>query len=200
MSKTADRCNHRVDSFVAAVNLSPREPLFAEEIPEPCRLPESEWPDAFHWQVVPSAEARWLSEVEARLSFQLPPTFRSLIARYVFPSFEVGPLTLYSVGVSEPDESGMEFRLAIFKDPFMSPFLFKNRLMPFARPADWSYDPVCFDFRSPNRKSEPAVLRIDHEEILCNERLRVVETISPAFHELMEELTLQLQKKRVTNS
>ena len=40
-----------------------------------------------------------------------------------------------------------------------------------------------------------AVVRVDHEEILCNERLRIIETISPAFHELMEDMTRALQKK-----
>jgi hypothetical protein len=200
MSETADRCHRRVDSFVAAVNSSPREALFAEEIPEPCKLSEFEWSNMFNWQIVRSVEAEWLPDVERRLPFRLPPTFRSLIARYWFPSFEVGPLTLHSVGVSSPDENGMEFRLAIFKDPFMSPFLLKNGLLPFARPVDWSYDPVCFDFRSANKKSEPAVLRVDHEEILCHERIRVVESISPAFHELMEDMTRQLQNKLTTSS
>jgi hypothetical protein len=103
------------------------------------------------------------------------------------------------VGVRNADETGMEFRVAILKDPFMSPFLLKNELLPFARPADWSYDLVCFDFRASNRKSEPAVLRIDHEEILFNERIRVVESISPAFHELMEEITRQLRTKPAAN-
>jgi hypothetical protein len=200
MSKIADLCDRRVDAFVAAVNFSPREALFEEEIPELCRMSQSGSPDWFQWQIVRSTGAEWLPDVERRLPFRLPPTFRSLISRYLFPSFEVGPLTLYSVGVSDPDESGMEFELAIFKDPFMSPFLLKNGLLPFARPADWSYDPICFDFRSSNRKSEPAVLRIDHEEILCNERLRVVETISPAFHELMEEMTHKLQNNPAINS
>ena len=199
MSKTADLCDRRVDAFVAAVNSSPPEPLDEDEIPAACVLPQSESSSDGDWRIVPSSDAEWLPEVESRLPFRLPPTFRSLIARYQFPAFEVGPLTLYSVGVSDPDETGMEFRLAIFKDTFMSPFLLRNGLLPFARPADWSYDPVCFDFRAANRKSEPAVLRIDHEEILCFDRLRIVETISPAFHELMEEMTRKLQNKPAAN-
>jgi hypothetical protein len=200
MSKTADRCHRRVDAFVAAVNFSPPAPLYDDEIPPACILPQRKSSRAVNWQIVPSADAQWLPDVESRLPFRLPPTFRSLIARYQFPAFEVGPLTLYSVGMGDPAETGTEFRLAIFADQFMSPFLLKNGLLPFARPADWSYDPVCFDFRAANRKSEPAVLRIDHEEILCNERLRIVEAISPAFHELMEEMTRQLQNKPATNS
>jgi hypothetical protein len=199
MSELTNLCDRRVDAFVAAVNSSPRESLFENEVPPECVVSlEEEFGDAI-WQIVPSASAEWLPEVESRLPFPLPSTFRSLIKRYLFPSFEVAPLTLFSVGVRDPESTGMEFKSAIFADRFMSPFLLRNGLLPFARPGDYSYDPVCFDFRAPNRKSEPAVVRIDHEEILCNERLRVVESISPAFHELTEEMT-RLLKNRPTNA
>ena len=200
MSKKTELLDQRVDAFVAAVNSSPRGPLPVEEIPEPCKLSQSEAPDWFDWQIVRSTSTEWLTDLERRLPFRLPPTFRSLIARYLFPSFEVGPLTLYSVGVSDPDSTEMELKLAIFADSHISPFLLRNRLLPFARPADWSYDPVCFDLRNPSRKSEPPVLRIDHEEILCNNRLRVVELVSPRFHELIEDITRQLRSKAAVDS
>jgi len=191
MNKTESSANQRVDAFVNAVNCSPRETLFLAEIPEPCRLSESEWQRSFHWQIVSAAEASWLPELEGRLPFPLPPTLRSLISRYLFPSFEAGPLTLYSVGCES--DPLMEFRSAILGDRFMSPFLLKNGLLPFARPADGSYDPVCFDLRGSRRKNEPALVRIDHEEILCNERLHVVESLAPGFDVLLEEVTRQLR-------
>ena len=80
----------------------------------------------------------------------------------------------------------------------MSPFLLKEGLLPFARPEDWSYDPVCFDYRRSQRKLEPAVVRIDHEEILCNERIRVVEVLAKGFDALLEELTRALPGKTAT--
>lgn len=195
MSSRVPEADFRVDAFVEAVNSSPHEVLFREEIPEACLQSEAEWPGAFHWQMAHSTDADWLAEVEHRLPFSLPPAFRSLLARYLFPSFAAGPLTFYSVGVRSPDSHGMEFRVAIFADRYMCPFLFKNGLLPFARPADVSYDPVCFDFRSSHRKSEPAVVRIDHEEILCNDRLRVREVISPAFDVLIAKMTKDLRSK-----
>jgi hypothetical protein len=128
--------------------------------------------------------------VEGRLPFRLPRTFRSLISRYLFPSFEIDPIKFFSVGA--PEES-TEFQFAVFGDRYMSPFLFKNGFLQFARPAGGSYDPVCFDFRASARKSEPAVVCIDHEEILCNERIRVTESLSPSFHLLIEEFARHLQ-------
>src|ERR1700731_559492 len=129
MSKVTELLDRRVDAFVAAVNSSLREPLPAEEIPGPCKLSQSDLPDWFDWRIVRSPSADWLPDLERRLPFRLPPTFRSLIARYLFPSFEVGPLTMYSVGLSDPDPTGMELKCAIFADPHMSPFLLKNRLL-----------------------------------------------------------------------
>lgn len=195
MSKTSDLAQRRVDAFVGAVNSSPRSILARAEIPEQCRLSEGEWPGTFNWQITLSAGADWLPKLEGRLPFRLPPTFRSLIARYLFPSFETGPLTFYSVGVRDSDSHGTEFRLAIFGDHVMSPLLLKHGLLPFARPADGSYDPVCFDYRVSRRRLEPAVLRIDHEEILCNERIRIVESLAQGFDMLIEETTRQLQSR-----
>lgn len=62
-----------------------------------------------------------------------------------------------------------------------------NGLIQFARPLDWNYDPVCFDagFRAKNR--EFPIVRIDHEEILCNNRIRVKERLSDSFLALVLE-------------
>ena len=147
----------------------------------------------------PAMERRGSLSRRLRSRFDYLPAFRSLIARYLFSAFEAGPLVLYSVGVRDPKSTGEEFRYAIF-DAIMFPFLLDKGLLRFARPHDWSYDPVCFDFRNANRKSEPGVVRVDHEEILCNDRLCVIETISPAFHELMEDMTGSLQNDRKTRS
>ena len=194
MSKTADLSHQRIDAFVAAVNAAERESMPFEDVPEACRRKEidlygwhSGWCD---WQIVPSGNVEWLAGVESRLPFRLPPTFRSLISRYSFPPFEIGPIKFLSVGA---EETHTEFRFAVFADRFMSPFLFKSGFLQFARPAGGSYDPVCFDFRASARKSEPAVVCIDHEEILCNERIRVTESLSPSFYLLIEEFTRRLQ-------
>lgn len=200
MSKSKDVCGSRVDAFVNAVNLSPRPALSGDEIPEPCRLSAGTWRGTFDWQIVPSERSDWLPDVERRLPFRLPPSFRSLIARYTFPSFVAGSLTFYSVGLADPRPGSCEYRLAIFGDRFMSPFLFNQGLLPFARPEDGSYDPVCFDCRHSKRKLEPAVVRIDHEETLCNERIRVVASLGRGFDVLLEELTRDLKARTEARS
>ena len=96
MSKTTDICDRRVDAFVAAVNSSPRETVRPPEVPPECVISTSD--DLVDWHIVPSNGAPCLAELEASLPFRLPASFRSLIARYLFPAFEAGPLVLYSVG------------------------------------------------------------------------------------------------------
>jgi len=195
MGKLDSVTDDRVDAFVSAVNYSPREPRFLEDIPAKCVLSESEWPESFHWRVVASDGASWLAEVERQLPFPLPPTVRSLISRYLFPSFDAGPLMFFSVGCDA--DRLREFRWAICGDRHMSPFLLKNGFVQFARPAGGSYDPVCFDFRGSRRNREPSVVRIDHEEILCNERLRILETLAPGLDVLLDETTKQLRSATV---
>ena len=70
--------------------------------------------------------------------------------------------------------------------------LWENGYLPFARPEDSSYDPVCFHCVNVSGASEPAVVRIDHEEVLCRNRIRVQQVLSPAFHLLLEDMTAQL--------
>jgi hypothetical protein len=193
MAKARNSCDAIVDAFVAAVNVAPRESLPSEDLPATCVLSAAGEPDTFDWQIARSDDANWLAAVEARLPFRLPPTFRSLIARHTFPRFESGPFTFYGVGLPHPESNPDEFRSAIFLDKTMSSFLLTQGLLPFTRPADGSYDPVCFDCRGSRRRSEPAVVRVDHEEVLCNDRLRIVSQLGEGFDALLEKQTRELQ-------
>src|SRR6266478_990770 len=176
MSNRQKMADMRIDAFVAAVNASSKAELSCDSIPELCRLVG---PDGFcDWRIVPSQAASWLPELEGQLPFGWPLTFRSLISRYLFPSFECGPLRFYSVGVTVPVEQSNELRIAVVRDRPLLTVLWKSGYLPFARPADCSYDPVCFDFSKNKNSSEPAVVRIDHEEILCRERIRIKEVVS----------------------
>ena len=81
---------------------------------------------------------------------------------------------------------------AVFRDEAMVAVLWEHGYLPFARPEDSSYDPICFDFTMGFGGDEPAVVRIDHEEILCRENIRVVQVLSPGFRFLLEKLTIEL--------
>jgi hypothetical protein len=133
--------------------------------------------------------------LESQLPFRWPLTFRSLISRYLYPSFVCGPLQFYSLGVTDPIEEFNELRIAVLRDRPLLTVLWKHGYLPFARPADGSYDPVCFDCRKNIQSTEPPVVRIDHEEILCRERIRIEQVVSPAFYLLLEAMTSNLSTR-----
>jgi hypothetical protein len=47
------------------------------------------------------------------------------------------------------------------------------------------YDSVCFDTSSRKKNRDCRVVRIDHEEILCNSRIQLVAEVAPSFKELV---------------
>jgi len=47
------------------------------------------------------------------------------------------------------------------------------------------YDPVCFDIKSRKKNGECRIVKIDHEEILCNNRVKLVAELAPSFRELV---------------
>lgn len=170
-----------VDAFVAFINSRPRDLRLKNEVPPSVRLP-AEDEDYTSWQII-QCESPWLSELEQSLPHRLPATFRSLISRYCFPSLEVGPIVLHA-NTSEGSEY-FEFRKRLFHDRTMSPFLLQHGFIQFGKPADWSYDPVCFHV-VPRSKREYPIVRLDHEEILIRNRVRIMASIARSLREVLE--------------
>jgi hypothetical protein len=46
-------------------------------------------------------------------------------------------------------------------------------------------DPVCFDIKSGTNSKDYRIVKIDHGEILCNYRVKVVKEIAPSFSHLV---------------
>ena len=156
--------------------------------PALCRVPAPDDAEVCDWRIVPVPEAGWLPALEARLPYPFPPAFRVLNGSDVFPSFECGPLAFYSVGVEEPAQD-TDFQVAVFRDRMRNEVLWQHGYLPFARPADWSYDPVCFDCRHRSPSLEPTVVRIDHEEILCHGRIQIKSDLASALDQLVDRMT-----------
>jgi hypothetical protein len=176
-----------IERFVEKINARPREPENPESVPVPCRLPCSDYPDAFEWQMVRSHESSWIRGLEQRAGLRFPTVFRELIGDYLFPQFTCGPLTIYAVGLSEqsPQFEFEDLRGVIFKDDALTNFLLPRYMLPFARPYTLDYDPICFDFREDPKSKDAPVIRVDHEAIFIKNRLRISEHIAPSFRELL---------------
>jgi len=71
------------------------------------------------------------------------------------------------------------------KDKIIARVTTDNGLIHFARASEGTYDPICFD--SKKRKGrECEIVRLDHEEILLHEKIKVVEDVAPSLKEFME--------------
>jgi len=57
----------------------------------------------------------------------------------------------------------------------------------FGKGPDMDYDPVCFDLKSRTKRKDYRIVKIDHEEILCNYRVKVVAELAPSFEHLVRQ-------------
>jgi hypothetical protein len=72
----------------------------------------------------------------------------------------------------------------IFRDKGLSDELLPNGFIQFAFGPPVDYDPICFQTNCKTADDYP-VVRVDHEEILCNFRIKVTEKIAPSFREFV---------------
>jgi len=179
-----------IDSFVERVNRSPREPKFAEELPVWLRREQEQdyGPGkgylAYDWQILETGHNEWIEALERNLPFPFAPSFRSLVRRYVYPDFTVGPLWLFA-NTGQPLYG--EMSEAVLRDKHLSRVLVEHGYLHFARPETGDYDPICFDTGRRLKGGEHPIVRIDHEAILCDSRIGNVRVIAPSFLEFVRE-------------
>lgn len=131
-----------------------------------------------------------LEPLYAKLPARFPPLYECLALSYRWPDLDLQTWRLTGNPLGA-DLSGLLENM--FRDKFLTTFLLKNGYMPFGQGPDIDYDPVCFDLRS-RKKGEFAITKLDHEEILCNERIRVVAQLAPTFERLVLD-TIEAAKR-----
>src|SRR5690606_21606695 len=114
-----------------------------EEVPVRLRGGPADSERRVDWTFQRLQAAPWIESLETGLPRPFPPSFRSLVTRYMFPAFDLGPVHLFA-NTGEP-ELEEELAARLFADPAMSEGLLANGFVQIGRPVDGSYDPVCFD-------------------------------------------------------
>lgn len=176
-----------IDRFVETINRSEREPKWAEEIPADLRIDssdivlQSEERKVYDWQIQRADQVDRTAAFEAQFAVRFPRSFRSLITRYRYPDLTVGPLWLFA---NTGEDIPVEMSRSLVCDSHLTAPLLQNGYLPFARPESQGYDPICFDTRRRSSGEYP-IVRIDHEAVLCYNRVRVVETIAPSFVQIV---------------
>ena len=165
-----------VDEFVRYLNGAGFEPKFPDQLSEELRTSGADY-EMFRWQIRPASSNHWVETLTQQLPQQWPDPYRSLIERYRFSNFEVGPLMFFS---NSGHALFYELKDKVFKDRGLFPTLHKNGFLQFGIPHETNYDPVCFDMKRRNQGDAP-IVQLDHEEILQWNRIRVVGEIAPSF-------------------
>jgi len=127
-------------------------------------------------------DASQLEPLRAKFLARLPPLFEQLVLSYRWAEVDLQSFRLLA-NPPGPDLSGLLSEMT--KDLAFRKSLPAAGFIQFGKGPDVDYDPVCFDVRARTKGHDYKIVKIDHEEILCNNRIRVVAELAPSFEQLM---------------
>ena|SRR6185437_15603060 len=123
-----------------------------------------------------------LNHLYEKLPARFPPLFEELVLDYRWAEID---LRMYRLLPNPPGPDFSGLFLQISGDPAFWELLPQNGYLQFGRGSDADYDPVCFDLSARKQNGEYAIVKIDHEEILCNHRIKIVQEMAASFRDLV---------------
>lgn len=136
-------------------------------------------------------EQSCLEVLYAQLPAPFPPLFERLVLTYRWAEVDIGTYTLLA---NPPGADLSRLFDQISKDRALWRALRPAGYIQFAKGPDVDYDPVCFDIKRRKKNRDCPVVKIDHEEILCNNRIKVVAELAPSFEQLVRQTILAAKK------
>jgi hypothetical protein len=127
---------------------------------------------------VSDPDVRDLEAAYRRLPARFPALYEHLVLHYRWEAIDLPRIRL----LANPGPS--ELLGSLLYDRHLADSLLPAGLIPFARAAGGSYDPICFNVGVRHRKRDYQVVRVDHEEILCRSRIGPLAVVSSSFREL----------------
>jgi hypothetical protein len=123
-----------------------------------------------------------LRAFQQRVPRRIPQTFESLLLRYSFPTFDVFGVSL----LGWDSDSTAYLGEASARKNSLFELLIPAGYVQIGHPANGDFDAVCFDLNRRAQNREYRVVQVDHEEILCNQRVRVKGELWPSFAKLVD--------------
>jgi|KBSSwiStaDraftv2_1062776.scaffolds.fasta_scaffold2390970_1 hypothetical protein len=123
-----------------------------------------------------------LRDLEAKLPKHLPQSFESLLSRYSFLPFDTSGISFFGWGQESTELS----EVASPKEGSLSDLLLPAGYFQIGRPATGSFDAICFDLNDGNQNREHGIVLADHEELLCNSRVKICSQVWPSFRKFLE--------------
>jgi hypothetical protein len=177
-----------IDNFVATFEKVDDLSISADLNPEASKLAVGDFEeDGFsQWRPIQVAtEPSALEVLYAKLPARFPPLYERLVLSYRWAEVDLGLLRLLA---NPPGPSVAALGEEIARDQAMQEVLVLNQCLQFGRGPDYDYDAVCFDWSRRLPDGDCPVVKIDHEEILCNRRFKIVAELAPSFRALMERV------------
>lgn len=123
-----------------------------------------------------------LQILEEKLPKRLPQSFQSFLSRYSFSAFDVLGITLFGWDVA----SNEYIREASAPKNSLSELLIPAGYVQIGRPDTGDFDAICFDLNRQAQNREYRLIQVDHEDILCNWKVRVTGELWPSFIRFVE--------------
>jgi hypothetical protein len=173
-----------IHEFVAAFGKL-NDCLTCEGDPDPVRsslaVGEPDEHGCRHWQAVRvKTDRSCLESLYIKLPARLPRLYEQLILSYRWAEVDLGRFTL----LANPPGEGFDGLLQYLH---FDDLLEASSYVRFARGCDGDYDPVCFDLGQRRQGGDCPIVKLDHEQILCNSRIRKVAELAPSFRDLVTE-------------
>jgi|SRR6185437_1530910 len=145
-----------------------------------------------HWRPIRvETSAECLEPIYSKLPAHFPSLFERFVLSYRWAEVDLQLFTLLANPLG-PDLS--RFLAGMLKDGFLSTYLLRSGYVQFGKGPDMDYDPVCFDIGSRKKNGDCRVVKIDHQEILCNNHLKIVSELAPSFEQLVLQTIDQANK------
>jgi hypothetical protein len=132
-----------------------------------------------------------LEGIYSKLPARFPRLFERMVLSYRWAEVDLVKYRLLA-NPPGPDLSGLFQQIS--KAPALWEALLPAGFMQFGMGPDMDFDPVCFDIKSRKQGGDCRIVKIDHEEILCNNRVRVVAELAPSFCQLVLQ-TIEVASK-----
>jgi hypothetical protein len=118
-----------------------------------------------------------------------PPLYERLALSYRWLEVHLG--NIVCLLQNSGSDSLMPLLKEITRDDTFVRILLPLGLIPFGKAAGDCYDPVCFDTRRPTADGDYPIIRLEHEAILCNERIGDSWQVAESFRTLVETVIMR---------
>lgn len=135
------------------------------------------------WRPVKASSSRAvLDRLYSKFPLRFPSLFESFLLSYRWEEVELDSYRLMA-NPPGPDLSG--FYSTISRDSGVWDALVAKGYLRFGRGRDADHDPICFDTKSRDKFGDCRVVKVDHQQILNHQRVRIVHQLASGFKDLV---------------